>query len=63
MAKPLMRLTNNNTPFVFDDSYIEAFKQLKNQLIFSLILYYYDLDLELILEIDASNRVVVGILL
>jgi len=28
-----------------------------------LILYYYNLDLKLILETDASNRVVVGVLL
>ena len=41
---------------------MEAFKELKNRLIFSLILYYYNLDLELILEIDASNRVIAGIL-
>jgi len=58
-----MQLTKNNTPFVFNDSYIEAFKQLKNQLISSLILYYYDLDLELMLETDAFNKVVVGVLL
>jgi RNase H-like domain found in reverse transcriptase len=50
-------------PFIFNNSYIEAFKEIKDRLISSLILYYYNLDLKLILEIDASNRVVVGILL
>jgi len=58
-----MQLTKNNTPFVFNDSYIEAFKQLKKRLISSLILYYYNPDLELMLETDASDRVVVGVLL
>jgi len=62
MAKPLIQLTKNNTPFVFDNNYTEAFKELKDQLTSSLILYYYDLDLELILKTDASNRVVAGVL-
>ena len=42
---------------------MEAFGELKNRLISSLILYYYNLDLKLILEIDAFNRVIAGILL
>ena len=36
---------------------------IKDWLISSLILYYYDLDLELMLEIDISDGVIVGILL
>jgi len=58
-----MRLTRNNTPFVFNNNYIEAYKELKNRLISSLILYYYNPDLKLILETDVSDRVVVEILL
>ena len=50
-------------PFIFNNSYIEAFKEVKDQLISSLILCYYNLDLKLMLETDASNRVVAGILL
>ena len=50
-------------PFTFNNNYIEAFRELKDRLISSLILYYYNLDLKLILETDASNRVIVGILL
>ena len=42
---------------------MEAFRELKDQLISSLILYYYNLDLKLILKTDASNRVIAGILL
>jgi len=50
-------------PFIFNDNYIKAFKELKDQLISSLILYYYNLDYKLMLETDASNKVVVGVLL
>jgi len=63
MAKPLIQLTKNNTPFIFNDNYIEAFKELKDQLTSSLVLRYYNLNLKLILETDASNRVVAGVLL
>ena len=63
MAKPLIQLTQKNTPFIFNNNYIEAFKELKNWLIFSLILRHYNLDLELILKTDASNRVIAEILL
>jgi len=49
-------------PFTFNNDYIEAFKELKNWLVSSLIFHYYDLDLKLMLEINASNGVIVGIL-
>ena len=48
--------------FVFNNDCIEAFKELKDRLIFSPILYYYNLDLKLILEIDTFNGVVAEIL-
>jgi len=41
---------------------MEAFRELKDRLIFSLILCHYDPDLKLMLEMDASDRVVAGIL-
>jgi len=63
MAKPLIQLTRKDTPFVFNSDCIEAFKELKERLISSLILYHYNLDLKLMLETDASNRVIAGILL
>jgi len=50
-------------PFIFDNNYIEAFKKLKNRLISSLILRYYNPDLELMLETDVFDGVVVGVLL
>jgi len=63
MAKPFILLTRNNTSFIFNNNYIKAFKGLKNQFISFLILYYYNLDLELILEIDVSNKVAVEVFL
>jgi len=50
-------------PFIFNNNYIKAFKEIKNRLISFLILYYYNLDLKLILKTDTSNRVIAGILL
>jgi len=50
-------------PFIFNNNYIKAFKELKDWLTSFLILHYYNLDLKLILETDASNRVIVGVLL
>jgi sporulation-control protein spo0M len=49
-------------PFIFNNNCIKAFKELKNQFISSLVLCHYDLDLKLMLEMDASDRVIVGIL-
>ena len=63
VARPLIQLTQKNTPFTFNNNYMEAFKEIKNQLISSLILCYYNLDLKLMLETDASNGVIAGILL
>ena len=62
MAKPLVQLTQKDAPFIFNNNCIETFKELKNWFISSLILYHYNLDLELILKINASNRVIAGIL-
>ena len=56
MAKPLIQLTRKDTPFIFNSNYIEAFGELKDWLISSLILYYYNLDLKLILETDTIGN-------
>jgi len=48
-------------PFAFKNNYVKAFNKLKNWLIFSLILYYYNFNFKLILEMDASDGVVVGV--
>jgi len=57
VVKPLIQLIRNDTPFIFDNNYIKAFEELKNQLISSLILHYYNPDLELILETDVSDSI------
>jgi RNase H-like domain found in reverse transcriptase len=63
IAKPLIRLTRKDTPFIFNNDYIEAFGELKDRLISSLILRYYNPDLKLMLETDASDGVITGVLL
>jgi len=63
VATPLIQLTRKDTPFIFNNDCMEAFRELKDRLISSLILCYYNLDLKLMLETDAFDRVVVGILL
>ena len=50
-------------PFIFNNDCIKIFKKLKDWRISSLVFYYYNLDLKLILKTDAFNRVVAGILL
>jgi len=50
-------------PFIFNDKFIETFEELKNQLISSLILYHYNLDFKLMLEINTFNGVVAEVLL
>ena len=49
-------------PFIFDNDCIKAFKELKNQLISSLVFCHYNLDLKLMLKTDASDRVIAEIL-
>jgi len=63
VATPLIQLTQKDTPFIFNNNYIEAFRELKDWLISSLILCYYNLDLKSMLEMDAFNKVIAGILL
>ena len=50
-------------PFVFNSDCIKAFNKLKYWLISSPVFYYYNLDLKLMLEMDAFDRVIAGILL
>ena len=62
VAKPLVYLTRSNTPFVFDQSYQDAFEELKWQLINSPILQHYNPNLESRIEIDALDSVVASVL-
>jgi len=49
--------------FIFNNNCIKAFKELKGQFTSFLVFCYYNLALKLMLEIDAFNRVVAGVLL
>ena len=49
-------------PFAFNSDYEAAFEELKSRLLFTPILRYYNLDLETILEIDALDGVIAGVL-
>jgi hypothetical protein len=62
IARPLIRLTRKDTPFIFDTKCSEAFQELKERLLSAPILRHYDPELETILETDASDGVVAGIL-
>ena len=62
IARPLVRLTRKDTAFVFDSDCYEAFQELKERLLSAPILRHYDPRLESILETDASDGVVAGIL-
>src|SRR5436190_8221689 len=62
IARPLVRLTRNNVPFVFDQACQEAFGEIKNRLVSAPILRHYDPNLESMLETDASDGIVAGVL-
>lgn len=62
IARPLTRLTRQDIPFIFDSDCSEAFQELKERLLSAPILRHYDPELETILETDASDGVVAGIL-
>jgi Reverse transcriptase (RNA-dependent DNA polymerase)/RNase H-like domain found in reverse transcriptase len=62
MAKPLTRLTKDNTPFLWDADCKQAFGDLKKLLISAPILRHYDPELPTKIETDASDGVVAGIL-
>ena len=62
IARPLVRLTRQDTPFLFDSDCSEAFEELKERLLSAPVLRHYDPELETMLETDASDGVVAGIL-
>jgi hypothetical protein len=47
---------------VFNTAYKQAFNKLKKQLVFILLLSYFDPTLLTILEIDALDRIIASIL-
>ena len=62
IAAPLVRLTEKNTKFYWDDSCVEAFNTLKEKLIEAPVLAYPQPEGLLILDTDASNVSISGCL-
>lgn len=62
IAKPLTRLTKKEIPFRFDEGCRKAFEELKTRLTTTPILGHYDPQRQTMLELDASDGVVAGIL-
>jgi transposase InsO family protein len=62
IAKPLVRLTRKDTPFVFDEKCHAAFKELKKRLLSAPVLIHYRPDRPTKLETDASDGVVAAVL-
>jgi len=62
IVRLLFNLTKKNMPFNFNSQCFQAFKLLKEQLIFTLVLIYYNLYQLTKLETDALNEVVAGVL-
>jgi transposase InsO family protein len=62
LSKPLSRLTKDHVAFQFDDDCRRAFQELKRRLTEAPLLRHYDYSLETMLETDASDGIIAGIL-
>src|SRR5262249_350025 len=62
IAKPLINLTRTRVLFKFDRACWNAFEELKLGLTSAPVLRHYDPELETMIETDASDGVVAGIL-
>jgi hypothetical protein len=56
-------LTKKGVIFNFNSKCKEAFDELKNHLISTLIIHYYNFSKDTMLETNTSNRVILGVLL
>jgi RNase H-like domain found in reverse transcriptase len=62
IAKPLNQLTRKDQPFKFDASCERAFKELKRRLVSAPLLANFDSDRPTMMETDASDGVIAGVL-
>jgi hypothetical protein len=62
IAKPLVQLTKTNVPFRFDKACWDAFEELKSRLTSSELLRHYDPEKQSMIETDASDGVIAGVL-
>jgi hypothetical protein len=63
ITKPLNSLTKKGTAFKWDTACQEAFDQIKLLITTAPILWYYQPDIKTMVEVDASNGVVAGLIL
>ncbi len=57
LVKSFIQLTRKDTSFVWNEVCIQAFRNLKKQISFTLVLRHFDLKRQTILKIDALNYV------
>jgi transposase InsO family protein len=62
VAKPLVHLTKTDVPFVFGKDCWDAFEELKSKLTSAPVLRHYSPDYDSMIETDASDGVIAGIL-
>src|SRR5205814_4992346 len=62
IAKPLNRLTRKNQPFKFDTACEQAFRELKRRLVSAPLLAHFNHNIPSMLETDASDGVIAGVL-
>ena len=62
LARPLTNLTRKNTPFNWNEKCMKAFSQLKTMFTTAPVLAHYDPRLQSVVEVDASDYCVSGIL-
>jgi hypothetical protein len=62
ITKPLVHLTKTDVPFVFGQDCWDTFEELKARLTSALILWYYNPEYKCMIETDASDSVITGIL-
>jgi len=62
IAKPLVQLTKTSVPFRFDKACWDAFEELKSRLTSSELLRHYDPEKQSMIETDASDGVIAGVL-
>ena len=61
--RPLIQLTQSDTPFMWTQAQDDAFKKAKHLIATAPVLQYYDLDKPVALQVDASEEGLGGALL
>ena len=62
IASPLIKLTKKNTVFAWDEKCEKAFQALKDAFLSDTVLMHFDPEKKIIVEVDASDWVVGGVL-